>query len=166
MQLDKEHIMKAEPWIVPEAIEFLKRTVISPEMHVLETGAGGSTIFFAKYCAHVITYEHKKKWIKIVKDELEALGLDHKVQLIHDPDYPLLGLIRHPAKFFDLIFIDGRGRVKSIKTCFSQLRMNGWIILDNSDRKKYSEAVDLLDSLLMTRKDFVKDWKTSFWHKI
>lgn len=156
----------AEPWIVPEAIEFLEREVIRPDMHVLETGAGGSTLYFALRCARVTTYEHKKRWANLTKKALKGHGVLDKVEMIHDPFYPEHGLIWHKTKFFDLIFIDGRGRVKSIMTSMFQLKSGGWIILDNSDRKKYQKGIRILDDCLMPRKDFKKDWMTSFWHKV
>ncbi|MDJ0617413.1 MAG: hypothetical protein QNJ63_11820 [Calothrix sp. MO_192.B10] len=43
---------------------------------------------------------------------------------------------------FDVVIVDGRDRVNCVKQAIGKLSKTGVIILDDSDRQRYSEAID------------------------
>ena len=49
----------------------------------------------------------------------------------------------------DLVFIDGRHRVESIRQSMSLIKDGGILILDNSDRTDYNEAYTLLKGMVL-----------------
>jgi hypothetical protein len=121
-----------QPWLMPEVINWLWNNLRSSDT-VLETGAGGSTVFFSHWAARVITYEHNPPWAAKVKHQF-------KVELRHRPDYPTEGLQPDTLPTIDLAFIDGRGRVRSVLDVLPKMRSGGWLILDDSDRPRYADA--------------------------
>lgn len=140
-----------QPHTAPGGIEVL-RLKINKHSKILETGAGISTLWFAQQAASVESFEHAEDWFKFVLGELKARGLNN-VSLHLDPDYPKRGLDGLKDKF-DIIFIDGRGRCKSILTSAKYLKPRGLIILDDADRDHYSEGKAYLDSLGWARMQF------------
>ncbi len=158
-------MIEEKPWLVDGAIEFLSRlTLENPDMKILETGAGGSTLWFARRANHVTSFEHSKKWFNRVSQSLKA-GEFGNVNLIFDPDYPKRGIPVLQKEIYDLILIDGRGRVRSILTVHPALKSGGYLILDNSDRQKYTAAIKFLTKCGWPRIDFSDKWKTTFWRK-
>lgn len=133
------------------AMEIL-RLKINKDSRVLETGAGMSTIWFAGHAASIESFEHDEKWFKFVKDELRSRDLNN-VNLHFDPGYPERGLGSLKDKF-DIIFIDGRGRVRSILTSAKHLKPGGFILLDDAERDYYAEGKGYLDSLGWARMRF------------
>lgn len=158
-------LIEEKPWLVNEAILFLSQLTFNyPNMKIFETGAGGSTLWFARRASYVVTFEHSKKWYNRVKRSLEA-GKFNNVNLIFAPDYPKKGIPVIEKEIYDLILIDGRGRVKSILTVHPALKPGGYLILDNSDRKKYAPAMKFLTNRDWPVIHFIDKWRTSFWKK-
>ena len=52
-----------QPWITIPARHFLQKT-LTPDFRVLEFGAGGSTLFFAKRVKELVTVEHQPEWLQ------------------------------------------------------------------------------------------------------
>lgn len=123
------------PWLMPEVVAWLE-SIIKKDWTVLETGAGGSTKFFALRTARVITYEHSKQWAETVD------WLAH-VELRFRPDYPAEGLNPSTIPPIDLAFIDGRGRVRSMGDAIHRIKKGGWLVLDDSNRDKYLVGITL-----------------------
>jgi len=132
------------PWFAVALTRFLERN-ITRETDILEIGAGGSTVWLAKRAKSIRSYEHDSRWYALVQSKLKDAGLGN-CELIHDPNYPELG-IKENSREFDMIIIDGRGRVKSIKTTYQLLRPGGYLMLDDSERTRYAEGKALLDAL-------------------
>ncbi len=148
------------PWLHPAAIAAIE-AILEPDWEVLETGAGGSTIWFAERVARVVTFEHDAVWYETVWAELERRHLSN-VQLRLDPGYIRQGIPDFGK--FDLVMIDGRGRVKSCET--AQVRPGGYLVLDNSERERYRPAIELLDSRGWERTDHwhvLRQWQTTIW---
>lgn len=159
-------LIKKEPWLVPAAIDFLRMRMIRAIEHggrlkVIETGSGGSTLFFAEYADQILSFEHSRKWFNIVDKELEHYNRTF-IELRFDPDYPKKGL-RHIDKDYDLALIDGRGRVKSIASVVGRIKDGGYLILDNAERPRYKIAIKALNLAFPDRITFEKDWTTTFW---
>ncbi len=131
------------PWLMQEVIDWLT-FVLTPESVVLETGAGGSTVFFARRAKMVLTYESDPGWANSVLQELLAQGI-RNVDLRLDPTYPANGL-RALTPAIDLAMIDGRGRVRSVIDVLPALKSRGWLVLDDSDRARYQWTHQLMDA--------------------
>lgn len=126
-----KQVSDVAPWLMPAVIEWLARTV-RPTDTVLETGAGGSTVFFCARAAHTICYEHTSEWAA----KISASNLTMR----HWPSYPTAGLQPETLPPIDLAFIDGRGRVRSVLDVLPHIKPGGWLVLDDSDRPRYAEA--------------------------
>jgi len=154
-------IDNSQPWYTAKAIKFLGE-IITEDSRVLETGTGGSTFWFAERAKEVVSFEHNKKWFEIIKKRLKESGIEN-VNLIFDPRYRKAG-IGGVKGFFDIIAVDGRGRVRSIITGRQFLSPGGYLLLDNSDRKRYKKALILLSG--WKRWDFWNEkWRTTIWRK-
>jgi len=46
---------------------------------------------------------------------------------------------KYPNEYFDIVSVDGRARPSCIKHSLSKIKTNGYLMLDNSDRKYYIE---------------------------
>lgn len=149
------------PWLVPDSILFLDKILTKGSM-VIETGAGGSTVWLAQRVLVVVTFEHKKAWVDATQKVLDEKDLEN-VQFYLDPNYPTNGIAYQSAYLYDLALIDGRGRVKSIKTILPKIKPGGYICLDNSERPKYQPAIKLLDKTCISKSTFRERWETTFW---
>jgi predicted O-methyltransferase YrrM len=121
-------LWKDIPHLTQPTIEFLEK-ILTPESEVLETGSGGSTLWIAKRVKWITSFEHNETWFQLVMRKL----LDEKLKnfsLNFMPDYPNLGV--QCAGQYDLVFIDGRGRVRSIETTISHVKLGGYLLLDDS----------------------------------
>jgi len=162
----KVKAIKNTPWLVPVAIDYLRLKMIriielGGSLKVIETGSGGSTLFFAEFADQLLSFEHSRKWFNLVDKELE--GYDRtRIELRFDPDYPAKGL-RYIDSDYDIALIDGRGRVKSIASVVSRIKDGGYLILDNAERPRYKIAVKALNLAFKERIVFEKDWTTTFW---
>tara|TARA_B100000795_G_C22642348_1_gene376984 strand:- start:32 stop:718 length:687 start_codon:yes stop_codon:yes gene_type:complete len=142
-------------WINYKAIRFIK-TFITINSQVLEYGSGASTFWFAKRCNNLTSVEHDKKYYQEVKEilkkkkikcdynfcEPENLSNDyksHKIKNVTFKNYVLKGNLT--KKKFDIIFIDGRCRIKCLQNSLKLIKKNGIIIFDNSNRKEYRKSI-------------------------
>lgn len=135
---------RAFPWFAKALIQFLD-CAVTKEMDILEVGAGSSTPWLAMRARSVLSYEHDARWHGLVRSKLKESDIDN-CEIIHDPLYPELG-IRENSREFDMIIIDGRGRVKSMETTFRLLKPGGYLMLDDAERTRYREGKKLLDDL-------------------
>jgi len=55
---------------------------------------------------------------------------------------------------YDMVLVDGRNRISSIKNAVNKLKPGGVIVLDDSHRPKYSEGIDFLLSRGFKKIDF------------
>ena len=153
---------KYPPWLAKDSIKFLD-SILTKDSMVLDVGSGNSTVWFAERVKKVISFENKKEWYDKVKKILDRKGLKN-VDFYFDVDYPTKGIPDFNI-LYDVILIDGRGRLKCVETSIKFLKSGGFLILDNSDNEKYKPIVDLLDNLGWKRKDFKGAWMTSSWRK-
>lgn len=165
------------PWITYDATRYLSK-IVTPESRVFEYSSGGSTIYFAKKAKEVISVEHDKLWYEKAKKDLKKLDLDNynylfkppkklhtNQEILHDyyhswreqgvsfEDY-VKTIDDYPDNYFDIISVDGRSRVACVKEAYSKVKAGGYILLDNSDRKDYFEAILFLNSKNCVQHDF------------
>lgn len=131
------------PHLVPRAIKFIE-SKLNKEAMILELGSGSSTIWFARRVKNVISYEHDINFFNILSSLLDFFFIKN-VELIYSPYYPIKG-IRERNEKFDIILVDGRGRVKNTRSTVKYLKSGGYFILDDSNRNRYRPARALLNS--------------------
>jgi precorrin-6B methylase 2 len=136
--------MEFLPWYNKNLIQFLKLHLTS-SMSVFEYGGGNSTLFYARYVAHVCTIESKQEWFNFIKEKSTKFSLPNITIKICD------NLLNFPneienfrIKKFDLIVIDSRDRIKCLEKSVSFLKKSGSIILDNSERENLKSAANLM----------------------
>jgi len=133
------------PWFSLAAIRFLSQYV-SKSMNVFEYGSGGSTIYFARKAASIVSTEDNSQWLERVKAQLAASDIDNATLQFRPFDF------HHPAGFensdylrsiperaFDIIVVDGTEELIQVRpTCFQyaekRIKPGGIIIVDDSWR--------------------------------
>jgi SAM-dependent methyltransferase len=157
------------PWLTFTAIDFIKKNNSTTDV-VFEYGGGGSTLFFLKYAGRLITIEHDRPWFEKLQEIIAGKknekweghlipaekndGEKYKKEISNPDDYAsddanfiyanfrqyTSAIDRFPDNYFDRILIDGRARTSCLKHSFQKLKPGGFLILDNAERKYYTEA--------------------------
>lgn len=166
-QTNSSSVNDEQPWITYDAINFLKSHV-TDNSKIFEYGGGGSTLFFVKRAAEVITVEHDKEWF----DLLSQIIIDKKYSnwegefipyqkgnIVPNPDNanPLhyssqdregynfkeyaSFIDNFTDNYFDIVLVDGRSRASCVKHSLNKIKSGGFLILDNSDRTYYLEQL-------------------------
>ena len=148
------------PWLTFSAIAWL-RAHLRPDMHVFEYGSGGSTLFFSRRAAVVVSVEHDRAWHADVARRLEAARLTNCTYLLREPeaahdeeygstDPAYRGLSfgayvqtidSYPDRSFDLVAVDGRARPACLRRAVAKVKPRGYLLLDDSNRESYAAAV-------------------------
>jgi hypothetical protein len=157
------------PWINIGAFKFLKKRLRS-DMKVFEYGSGGSTLFFSKYVAEVISVEHDESWYKFILEKISKISniklYLKKPQLKETNKYGsyygkgrenysfeeyVKTIEDYPDSYFDLIVIDGRARPACLEHALPKLKPSGYILFDNSERDRYLDSLSPLKQNLVYR---------------
>jgi len=127
----------ALPWYTYPAIDFLSYRDFGGR-HVLEFGAGQSTLWWSKRAAGVVAIEEDAVWAT----ELSA-KINQNVVLIHSPLLdgiePIASRLR--GRQFDVVVIDGHLRCDLVDLAFELLRPDGALIVDDADGYGYQAAL-------------------------
>ena len=147
--------MKAIPWFVSGAVEFMESNIKATD-HVFEWGSGGSTLWLAERVELVISVEHDEVWY----EKMEAIVPDNVALLYVPPDNEIVDeylskswnadgrSFRDYATTiddfspFDWVLVDGRARVKCIEHAVD--KFDRFLLLDNSERDEYHEAFSFM----------------------
>lgn len=165
-RLNKSDILKESvPWIVFAAVPFLKK-MLNSKYAVFEYGSGGSTRFWLKHAKEIISVEHDYNWYHILNNTIKNdshNGLDYKLispethnsimqadwrdpkqYLSSQKQYAGLSFEKYvrvienyPDNYFDLIVVDGRARPSCIHASMPKLKLNGFLLVDNAERREY-----------------------------
>lgn len=96
-----------QPWLTYDAIALLTRILKDrPYARVFEYGSGGSTLFFARRAAEVVSVEHDPKWAETVFSRLTATGIENVHYSHIPPDAPIETLPGQAALSNDTISDD------------------------------------------------------------
>lgn len=157
-------------WLVSEVLDWLKEN-LSSDTKIFEYSSGNSTLFFAnsdvgelisieydpiryneiqqalKYNYNNIKIEHRL--IEPIIDKIPvpyshlSFGSKDERFLYHNfKDY--VNYIKNfPDNLFDFILINGRARASCIAAAMPRIKIDGYLILNNSDCFDYSNAIDL-----------------------
>ena len=163
----KTLVQNNSPWLSPASIEILD-AILKPSMMGFEFGSGRSTLFTAKRINHLVSLEHDPTWFKMVQQQLTSSGQKNvEYHLIEQTKASKPELIRqrwddfvvgptpatcyvqyyslidqYPDESFDFILVDGRARTECAMHAEPKLKKGGIIILDNSERLRYSPVHD------------------------
>jgi len=148
---------KCEPWWVRDAI-YLMEHIIRPNWKVLEWGAGSSTVWLSSHAGSVTTIEDSGQWVRDLGIILETHGIKN-VELRHHNrqangtmpsasrgccyDNYVTGASDLQDGSLDMVSIDGRAREICLKEAVRLVApVGGILVLDNSVRERYQEAIE------------------------
>ncbi len=153
------------PWMSFSAVRFLKG-ITRKDMRVFEYGSGGSTLFWISRVQDVVSVEHDTSWYSNMKKQLDEQAIQNFKYILAEPvndpgfekkrfeipdDYVSAdpaykgknfeqyakSIDSYPDNYFDVVVVDGRARPSCIKHAIPKLKKNGYLIIDNSERKYY-----------------------------
>ncbi len=122
------------PWYNVNQIKFLQNnTVKLQNFDVFEYGGGASSLYYLPIVKSLCLSESREQWFNFVKlnankDHLYKLNAKHITK-------NFASSIELFDRFFDLIIVDSNERAKCIDYAVKYLKPDGWIILDNSERR-------------------------------
>lgn len=169
------------PWLTFSAIKFLEKT-LTEKMTVYEFGSGGSTLFFSKRVKQVYSVEHDRKWFLCVSNAIQNKGYTNwsgrVIEPVYDDGYPekspsdpdayisgspdfrgysfrsyVESIDDFSDEYFDLVLIDGRARPSCFKHAIPKIKVDGYVMWDNTDRSYYLEYINELQGKSL-RMDF------------
>ena len=124
------------PWLTYGTIIALELH-LKPHFKVLELGCGGSTLFFSRRCAEVLSLDVDENWIEKTKN---ALPSPSNVEFVHGRKRELLEYVKRlPDYYFNVALVDissdCRFRLKMIQPTIDKLAEGGIVIIDNYDNR-------------------------------
>ncbi len=139
-----EIIHPEAPWLGESAILLLENW-LKPTDIGFEWGCGRSTLWIGKKVKHVMSVEDNEKWYWKIKEEVEAYGLNDKIELrlipceLEEQDEPESHLyadiiLEFPDNYFDFILVDGNIRSLCMERAIPKIKKGGMLILDNANR--------------------------------
>lgn len=168
-----ERLKGAKPWFVMGAItyledEFLEDPYLPMQYISFEWGSGGSTLWLSQRTLGVTSIEHDMGWVEQGEAELKKYGIGNVSLVLRALDADYVEYIdSYPDEHFDIIMVDGRRRADCIRHAIPKLRCGGALVLDNSERAEYQEAMKLIDN--WERHDWCsgnsEGWSTTVWIK-
>lgn len=129
------------PWVTYGFIDFIASR-LKKSMDIFEYGSGNSTLWYASKVNSVIAVEHSKEWFETIKEKMPNNVEIYFQELQYGGEYSIFS--NQVNKKFDIIIIDGRDRVNSLKNSINNLKNGGVIILDDSEREAYREGISFL----------------------
>ncbi|MEM1226489.1 MAG: FkbM family methyltransferase [Planctomycetota bacterium] len=129
------------PWMNYNVVEFFDER-LTDQLSVFEFGSGYSTSFFASRCRDVLAVEHDMTWQQQVQQMLPA-----NASVMHcdsTPDGSYCRAASQQRASFHVVIVDGRDRVNCVRHSLRAMAADGVLVLDDSDRERYSDAFPLM----------------------
>lgn len=126
------------PWMNYPVIAFLENR-LNTTQRMFEYGSGYSTLFYADRVQAVSSVEHDEGWQEHLSKKLP--GNARVLFREQDVDGDYCRSIGEDGDKYDVVVIDGRDRVNCLKQCLPHLSEQGVVLLDDSQRSKYAEAL-------------------------
>lgn len=163
--IGKNPLDEKKPWLTFNAIDFI--TANTPKTgRVFEYGGGGSTLYFLDHASEVVTVEHDQQWFHFLEKKINAQDskrwcgnlvlpeeLTSAVQLDEaEPEHYYSAdrnfknatfklystfICRYDDEYFDIVLIDGRARTSCLHHAMLKVKIGGYLVLDNAERKYY-----------------------------
>ncbi len=136
------------PWYTYDALLWLLENLPPRSGYAFEWGSGSSTMFFARHFNSLLTIEHNPKWFKQINGQIKRSGLNARVLLLQDLSDYIEVITNFEDESFSLISVDGWSltRVTCLRFAIKKLARGGLLILDNSEKVKFQEAVEAVPS--------------------
>ena len=126
------------PWLTFGAILAMEFEILRPAFNVLETGSGGSTVFFSRLCATVKAFETDPEWYPLCMARMKDIPNITLVQT--DVTWLVNFISAEPKQHYDLILIDHRdpsvkrtNRLPAAEAALQKIKPGGWLVVDNYD---------------------------------
>jgi hypothetical protein len=159
------------------AVEFVESR-LPDNSAVFEYGSGGSTLWLTDLGAEVTAVEHDPVWHERLHKAAPKLRLalhepadNGEITTVMAPGYfddYVKAVDAVPDRSLDLVIVDGRARVECVERAFEKVKPGGLMLLDDTDRRRYSAAYRKLAD--WERHDFagvksgqVRPAQTSVW---
>jgi len=139
------------PWLSLPFVHFLEPK-LKDSMQMFEYGAGYSTLYFKERVGVVHSVEHDKNWLDQIALHLQSSNVNVQFKSL---DEGYVKSITQSGKKYDLVIVDGRMREQCAIFAADFLTEQGVLVLDDSEREKYSAI-----PLLLEKKGFKK---IDFW---
>lgn len=168
-------------WITFKAKAWME-SYLKPDMFVFEYGSGGSTLFLSRRVNKLISIEHNKSWYRKVSIVLSKENISNCEYILCEPEEEIStykselrkytgmnfekyvkSIDKYPSGSFDLVIVDGRARVSCILHAISKIRLGGYLMLDNSERERYSDAISFLADYKRTDFFGIGPYSTYLW---
>lgn len=168
------------PWM-PYSTILKLNYIIKKDFNILETGSGGSSLFFLQRCNNLTSVEHDNKWLKELEKNISLTNFKERWTIVlkqlnekSKNESPYLDFLRKQQdESFDLISVDGRLRSESLKISSNKVKKGGYLLLDNSNREAYAEGINFIDRLGWSRKELTGfcygyewDSQSTIWQKV
>lgn len=136
----KEALELGCPWLTFGAISALE-SLATKKFKVLEFGSGGSTIFWAKHCQSVKSFETNLEWFSKVTKKVKKYS---NAEVIYASRTETSRTIRNmPDNFYDVVLVDsdpGRSKRLQIAQMVSpKIKLGGWLVIDNYQKHGMNE---------------------------
>lgn len=120
------------PWLTYGAIMALEG-LVNKRFKVLEIGSGGSTVFWAKNCFNVKSFESDPAWYEKVSKKTRW-NKNVEVVLANEAK-TLKALSNEPDGHYSVILVDSNpkqvNRLSVANAVISKLKVGGYLIIDN-----------------------------------
>jgi len=139
------------PWVTYSFIDFISDR-LNKNMDIFEYGSGNSTLWYAMRVNSITSVEHDRAWLDKIKKSMPKNSNIYYQELEYGGLYS-----QFPSQLdrkFSMVIVDGRDRVSCIKNGINSIKDDGVIVLDDSEREAYDEAVSFLLSNNFKKIDF------------
>lgn len=134
----KDPLAYRQPWWNYNVRTFLDGR-IKPGYRVFEYGGGASTLWLSDQKCIVHTVEHDADWWNtLTRVAPTTVTLDFRPQGESDFDDYIEAIATEADSSLDLVIVDGRERVRCGLNAITKIKPGGMLLLDDSDRPRYS----------------------------
>lgn len=129
------------PWMNYSVIRFFEER-LHQGINMFEYGSGFSTFFYMDKVGKITSLEYDRKWYERIKPKLAD-----NAEIIYqekDVDGEYCRAIHKSGGKYNMIIVDGRDRVNCVKQALEHAEDDAVIVLDDSQRQRYSEAFDIM----------------------
>lgn len=138
------------PWLSLPFVHFLEPKLNS-SIKMFEFGAGYSTRYFKERVGLIHGVEHNKAWLDQIAQYIQSEHIKIQYKIL---DEGYVKAIEQSGLQYDLIIVDGRMREQCAIHASKFLSEKGVLVLDDSEREKYSAVPLLLEKKGFKRIDF------------
>lgn len=128
------------PWMNFGFQSFLHER-LHKNLNVFEYGSGYSTVFYARRVGTVMSVEYDETWYETIQDLVPENAMI--LFMAADADGAYCRSIQSAGRQYEVVIIDGRDRINCIRQSLECLTANGVIVLDDSNREKYRQGIEI-----------------------